>query len=49
MTDARYERSRASVHEAVCSVLVSDGLGGLTVDRLAAESGISRSTIYMLR
>ena len=46
MTDARYERSRAAVHEAVCSVLVSDGLGGLTVDRLAAESGVSRSTIY---
>ena len=46
MTDARYERSRVAVHEAVCSVLVSDGLGGLTVDRLAAESGVSRSTIY---
>lgn len=46
MTDARYERSRAAVHEAVCSVLVSDGLSGLTVDRLAAESGVSRSTIY---
>lgn len=46
MTDARYERSRSAVHDAVCSVLVSDGIGGLTVDRLAAESGISRSTIY---
>ena len=46
MSDARYERSRTAVHEAVCRVLVSDGLGGLTVDRLAAESGVSRSTIY---
>ena len=46
MTDARYERSRAAVHEAVCSVLVAEGLGGLTVDRLAADSGVSRSTIY---
>ncbi len=46
MTDARYVRTRASVHEAVCIVLVSEGLGGLTVDRLAAESGVSRSTIY---
>ena len=46
MTDARYERSRAAVHEAVCTVLVAEGLGGLTVDRLAAESGVSRSTIY---
>ena len=46
MTDARFERSRAAVHEAVCRVLVAEGLGGLTVDRLAAESGVSRSTIY---
>lgn len=46
MTDARYERSRAAVHDAVCTVLVADGLGGLTVDRLAEESGVSRSTIY---
>lgn len=46
MTDARYERSRAAVHEAVCTVLVAEGLGGLTVDRIAAESGVSRSTIY---
>lgn len=46
MTDARYERSRAAVHEAVCSLLVSDGLSGLTVDRIAEESGVSRSTVY---
>lgn len=46
MTDARYERSRAAVHDAVCAVLVADGISGLTVDRLAAESGVSRSTIY---
>lgn len=46
MSDARYERSRAAVHDAVCSVLVADGLSGLTPDRLAEESGVSRSTIY---
>lgn len=46
MSDARYERTRAAVHEAVCAVLVAEGLGGLTVDRVAAESGVSRSTIY---
>ena len=46
MTDARFERTRVAVHEAVCSVLVDEGLGGLTVDRLAAEAGIARSTIY---
>lgn len=44
--DARYERSREAVHQAVCAVLVEDGIGGLTADRLAAESGVSRSTIY---
>ena len=46
MTDARYARSRAAVHEAVCEVLVAEGLPGLTVDRLAEQSGVSRSTIY---
>jgi len=46
MTDARFLRSQEAVHQAVCAVLVTEGLGGLTVDRLAAESGISRSTIY---
>ena len=46
MTDARYERSRSAVHEAVCRVLVAEGISGLTVDALAAESGVSRSTIY---
>ena len=46
MSDARYERSRAAVHDAVCSVLVADGIAGLTVDRLAETSGVSRSTIY---
>ena len=45
-TDARYERSKAAVFEAVCSVLVADGVAGLTADRLAEESGVSRSTIY---
>ena len=46
MTDARFERTRTAVHEAVCTVLVEEGLGGLTVDRLAAEAGVARSTIY---
>jgi AcrR family transcriptional regulator len=45
-SDARYERSKAAVFEAVCSVLVADGVAGLTADRLAEESGVSRSTIY---
>lgn len=46
MSDPRFERSRVAVHDAVCALLVSDGLSGLTVDRLALQSGVSRSTIY---
>jgi AcrR family transcriptional regulator len=46
MTDARLARSRELVYRAVSQVLVKEGLGGLTVDQLAAESGVSRSTIY---
>lgn len=46
MSDARYERSRAAVHEAVRAVIVADGIAGLSADRLAAESGVSRSTVY---
>ena len=45
-TDARYERSKAAVFDAVRSVLVADCIAGLTADRLAEESGVSRSTIY---
>lgn len=44
--DPRPQRSAARVHEAVCEVLVRDGPAGLTVDALAAASGVSRSTIY---
>jgi AcrR family transcriptional regulator len=46
MTDARFERTRAMVYQAVSHVVVAEGLVGLTVDRLAAESGVARSTIY---
>jgi AcrR family transcriptional regulator len=46
VTDARLLRSQTAVHEAVCAVLVAEGVSGLSVDRLAAESGVSRSTIY---
>jgi len=45
-TDARYERSRAAVFDAVRSVLVAQGVAGLTADHIAEESGVSRSTIY---
>ena len=45
-TDVRYERSKSAVFDAVRQVLVADGIAGLSADRLAEESGVSRSTIY---
>lgn len=46
MSDARFERTRIAVHEAVCTVLVEDGLAGLTHERVAAHAGVARSTVY---
>jgi len=42
------ERVRADVMELVASVLLTEGLGALTIDRVARESGVSRTTIYKL-
>ncbi len=44
--DPRVTRNRAAVHAAALQLLSSDGVVGLTVDRLADVSGVSRSTIY---
>ncbi len=44
--DPRVAPNRRAVHRAALELLSSDGIGGLTVDRLADASGISRSTIY---
>jgi AcrR family transcriptional regulator len=44
--DARVTGNRLVVEQAALRVLRSDGVGGLTVDRLAEVSGVSRSTIY---
>lgn len=45
-TDARVVGNRYAVQHAALQVLRSDGVAGLTVDRLAELSGVSRSTIY---
>jgi len=34
--------------DLVASVLLAEGLGSLTIDRVARESGVSRTTIYKL-
>ena len=44
--DPRVVGNRAAVQQAALQVLSSDGAGGLSVDRLAQLSGVSRSTIY---
>ena len=44
--DPRITGNRAAVHRAALQLLAVDGVSGLTVDRLAEFSGVSRSTIY---
>lgn len=39
-------QNRRAVHRAALDLLSTDGVAGLTVDRLAEASGVSRSTIY---
>ena len=44
--DPRVVQNRRAVHRAALKLLSTEGVGGLTVDRLAEASGVSRSTIY---
>lgn len=44
--DPRITANRQAVHRATLDILATDGIPGLTVDRLAEVSGVSRSTIY---
>jgi AcrR family transcriptional regulator len=46
VTDVRVVGNRRAVQEAALQVLCADGVVGLSVDRLAEVSGVSRSTIY---
>lgn len=49
VSDARARRRaerRASVLAAAERVLSAEGMAGLTMDRLAAESGVSKPTVY---
>lgn len=40
------ETARRSVLETAYRILMSEGLGRLTIERVAAESGVSKPTIY---
>jgi AcrR family transcriptional regulator len=44
--DPRITANRRAVYAATIRLLASTGISGLTVDRLADASGVSRSTIY---
>ena len=46
--DPRVVRSRALILEAARTVFLADGYQGATVDRISAEAGISKRTIYNL-
>jgi AcrR family transcriptional regulator len=44
--DPRQVRTRARVLAAARTVLRRDGLGGATIEAIAAEAGVARSTVY---
>jgi len=44
--DPRVSRNRAAVHAAALAVLAAEGVSGLSVERVAETSRVSRSTIY---
>jgi len=44
--DPRVTANRQAVHRATLDLLSAEGISGVTVDRLAEVSGVSRSTIY---
>ena len=45
-TDPRIERTRRVVLDAALSLLIERGYGELTIEAVAAESGVAKSTIY---
>lgn len=46
--DPRVTRSRRAVLTAAVGVLANRGFGGFTIDAVAKDSGVARSTIYRL-
>jgi TetR/AcrR family transcriptional regulator of autoinduction and epiphytic fitness len=44
--DPRIERSRRLVLHAAMNLLAAGGFGGLTIEAIAARSGVAKSTIY---
>ena len=45
-TSPRVERSKAVIIEATLALLAEEGVGGLTVDAVAARAGVGKATVY---
>ena len=43
---ARVERSKAVILDATLALLAEEGVGGLTVDAVAARAGVGKATVY---
>lgn len=45
-TDPRIVRSRASILEACADLIAQEGFAGVTIEAVAARSGVAKTTIY---
>lgn len=45
-TSPRVERSKAVILDATLALLAEEGVGGLTVDAVAARAGVGKATVY---
>ena len=46
VSSPRVERSKAAILDATLALLAEEGVGGLTVDAVAARAGVGKATVY---